>query len=194
MFRRLSSGKFRCLFVLVSLDANHTLFVMGPYYISHCFIILESCFTFQAISVFWCFNLFLYFRGVLMNFLCIGKCLWIFYVCMNFICFNKFIMFLWISYVYVNFLCFSVLFPNVSIFWYPSNGQVMNIIMFGDIRVLKRWKCIIFDACDNWKLVFSKPKITLTYQVHVPKCIWWTFMMAFMVDLIGGERLWEWNN
>jgi hypothetical protein len=63
------------------------IFFMGPYYILHCFIILESCFSFQAMSKFWCFGLFLYFQGMLMNLLCFNI------VCMNFLCFNEFLMF-----------------------------------------------------------------------------------------------------
>jgi hypothetical protein len=81
------------------------LFFMGPYYILHCFIILESCFSFWAISKLWCFGLFLFFRGVPMNLLCFNMCAWILYVSMNFLCFNELLMFLLISYVFMNFLC-----------------------------------------------------------------------------------------
>jgi hypothetical protein len=82
------------------------LFFISMYYISHCFIILESYFSFQAILESRCFGLFLHFRGVPMNLLCFDMCAWILYVSMDFLCFDKFLMFLLISYVFVNFLCF----------------------------------------------------------------------------------------
>jgi hypothetical protein len=138
--------------------------------------------------MFWCFSLVFVFTGSVYEFPMYWE------MPMNFLCVYEFHMFRQIHYVSVNVLCFSVFFSNVFISWYPSDGQVMNIIMFGDVMVLKRWKCFIFYSHDNWELVFSKPKRTLIYWAHVPKCIWWAFMMAFLVDLIGGEQLWEWND
>jgi hypothetical protein len=86
-------------------------------------------------------------------------------------------------------LWFNVLFPRVFLSWYLAHGHVANVFV-SRCHGVDKAKCIIFNASDRQKLVFTKLIKTLIYLVHVLRYILWTFMTRFMAHLIEGGGEW----
>jgi hypothetical protein len=63
------------------------------------------------------------------------------------------------------------------------NVKLLILLCFERLGGHNSRKCIIFNVCDSQELTFLKPRTTLIYPKHVPKYLWWAFMMSFTVDL-----------
>ncbi len=99
----------------------------------------------------------------------------IFNVSVCFLSFGVFLMFCCVVLNCLEYFCFLVF-----ILWVWD-----GLLCFERLCGHNSRKCIIFKVHDGKKLTFLKPIVTLIYLAHVPKYIWWTFMMGFIANLMA---------